>query len=305
MLNWIQIIRKKLMAMPVGLLWMGVAFAAVVTAAQVADAIRNSPTASPWLRANADAVGSLAMFESGGRTDVYNGSCCYGVLQMNRANIRRYAQVSYEEFRNWPLQRQVDAWSRLTNDAMNNQIVRGFIAMGTFDGRPVDGNLVLACVQLGIGNCQRMIRSGRCSGFADRNGTTICHMADRIAGRNPTTTPAPITPPNPNEPGTGTPAPTGPTYNFDCVRGENGGCMSMSEAMQAGFESGTGGVTMDRVRKLIQLLLVAITMLVVGSAMLGVWRNYTVGAILKTDMMLYMQRGLIIVGMIFVVMSLF
>ena len=62
---------------------------------------------------------------------------------------------------------------------------------------------------------------------------------------------------------------------------------------------------MDRVRKLIQLLLVAITMLVVGSAMLGVWRNYTVGAILKTDMMLYMQRGLIIVGMIFVVMSLF
>ena len=103
MLNWIQIIRKKLMPMPVGLLWMGVAFAAVVTAAQVADAIRNSPTASPWLRANADAVGSLAMFESGGRTDVYNGSCCYGVLQMNRANIRRYAQVSYEEFRNWPL----------------------------------------------------------------------------------------------------------------------------------------------------------------------------------------------------------
>lgn len=41
MLNWIQIIRKKLMPMPVGLLWMGVAFAAVVTAAQVADAIRN------------------------------------------------------------------------------------------------------------------------------------------------------------------------------------------------------------------------------------------------------------------------
>ena len=59
------------------------------------------------------------------------------------------------------------------------------------------------------------------------------------------------------------------------------------------------------VEQLIQLLLVAITMLVVGSAMLGVWRNYAVGAILKTDMMLYMQRGLIIVGMIFVVMSLF
>lgn len=288
---------RRLLAMPGALLFVTAAFAAIVTAAQVAEAIRNSPSASAWLRANADAVGNLAMFESSGRTDVYNGSCCYGVLQMNTGNIWQYAGVSPEVFRTWSLEQQVDAWSRLTNDAMNNQIVRGFIAMGTFDGRPVDGNMVLACVQLGIGNCQQMIRSGSCNGFADIKGTTICSMADRIAGVTPT--PGGTTP---TDPGTGTPPPSGPTYSFDCVRGAGGACMSMSEAMAAGFERGSG-VSMDRLRSTIQLLLVAVALLVVGSAMTGVWQHFAKGAIAKADLIHYMTRGLIIVGLVFVVMS--
>ncbi len=281
-----------------------------VTAAEVANAIRNSPNASPWLRANADAVANLAMFESGGRLGIYNGSCCYGVLQMNRGNIAHYANTTPEDFRTWSLERQINAWAQLTTDAMNNQIVRSLIAMGTFDGRPVDGNLVLACVQLGIGNCQRMMQSGRCSGFADRNGTTICHMADRIAGSTPTAPGAPEHPGTNFGSGTGgINDPAGPGWgftppNFDCVRGEDGGCMSMSEAMRQGFQSGSG-VTMDRLRSFNQLFLVALTLLVVGGALLGVWRQYATGAIAKTDLLLYSKRGFLIVGMIFVVMSLF
>jgi hypothetical protein len=50
------------------------AYAAAVTAEQVAAAIRSSPTASAWLKANADAVGRLAMFESSGQLDVYNNT---------------------------------------------------------------------------------------------------------------------------------------------------------------------------------------------------------------------------------------
>ena len=79
-----------------------------VTAADVANAVRNSPNASPWLRANADAVGSLAMFESGGRLGIYNGSCCYGVLQLNTQNIKDYADVKPAVFQTWSLQQQVD-----------------------------------------------------------------------------------------------------------------------------------------------------------------------------------------------------
>lgn len=274
-----------------------------VTAADVAAAIRNSPNASPWLRANADAVANLAMFESGGRPGIYNGSCCYGILQMNTTNIRQYARVEPDVFRRWSLQDQVNAWSRLTTEAMNNQVVRSLIAMGTFDGRRVDGNLVLACVQLGVGNCQQMIRSGRCNGFADRNGTTICRMADEIANRG-------AAPSNPSNPGGATPTPQTPGHggapapapNFDCVRTEAGGCMPLSQSMQAGFETGSG-VSMSRLRSVIQMLAVAITFLIVGSAMVGVWQNYASGAIAKAELLFYMQRGLIIVGMVFVALS--
>ena len=257
-----------------------------------------------------DAVANLAMFESGGRLGVYNGSCCFGVLQMNRTNIRAYAGVSPEVFRTWSLQDQVNAWSRLTDDALRSRVPRALIAMGTFDGRPVDGNLVLACVQLGIGNCQRMIQSGRCSGFADRNGTTICAMADRIRGAGDGTTVTPTDPGTNFGPGTGgindPEAGSGWGFNppnFDCVRGEDGGCMSMSEAMRQGFQSGSG-VTMDRMRTFNQMLLVALTLLVVGSALVGVWRQYAAGAIAKSDLLLYSKRGFLIVGMVFVVMSL-
>lgn len=160
-----------------------VALAAIVSAADIVTAIQNSPNASPWLKQNAQAVANLAInVESRGDTNAYNGSCCYGVLQMNRKNIETYAGVSPEVYRNQSLQQQINAWTKLTTSALNSSVVQDLLALGTFDGRPVDGNLVLACVQLGIGNCQRMINSGRCSGFADSNGTTICGMADRMAG---------------------------------------------------------------------------------------------------------------------------
>ena len=73
--------------------------AAVFTAAQIADAVRASSRASAWLRANADAIGALAVrVESGGSTTAYNGSCCYGVLQMNAANVAYYTGKSPSQY---------------------------------------------------------------------------------------------------------------------------------------------------------------------------------------------------------------
>ena len=140
------------------LVWLlpAVALAAIVSSADITQAIQNSPNASAWLKQNAQAVANLAInVESGGNTSAFNGSCCYGVLQMNRTNIAKYAGVTPEQYRQLPLQAQIDAWSQLTADAMRSGVVRQLIGLGTFDGRAVDGNLVLACVQLGIGNCQR------------------------------------------------------------------------------------------------------------------------------------------------------
>lgn len=275
--------------------------AALVTATQVADAIRNSPNASPWLKANADAVGRLAMFESSGQLDVYNGSCCTGILQMNKKNIRKYAETSPEDFKTWDLQSQVDAWSKLTTEAMQARAPKTLAGLGTFDGREVDGDMVLACVQLGIGNCQKMINSGSCNGFADINGTTICKMADRIRNGPPTgNNDVPVDDiirPNPDQGGTYRP-PVDP-----CIR-EGEGCLPLTESLEQGFASGSG-VSMGNLRLIIFATSTAFVILILMSFITALFRNYSTGSIEKVELVSGVQKT-IMIGMSFiVVMSLF
>lgn len=150
------------------------------SAAEVAAAIRNSGLNSNLMQ-YANDIGSLSRFESSGNTGIYNGTCCTGILQMNRSNLAAQG-LTPQQYANMSLQDQVNAWAKLTNSAANAGSVKQLMAMESFDGQKVDGALVLACIQLGTGNCQKMIRSGSCSGFADSNGTTICKMADKIRG---------------------------------------------------------------------------------------------------------------------------
>jgi len=145
-----------------------------------AQEITNAVNASPLrdeLKATSCSLGGLGRFESGGNKGVYNGSCCTGIFQLNNRNVRDYAGVDRETFGCMSLQEQVDAWARLTNDGYRTGVVRRLTEMGVFDGRRVDASFIAACIQLGVGNCQTMVNSGRCSGFADSNGTTICDMA--------------------------------------------------------------------------------------------------------------------------------
>lgn len=267
--------------------------AVVVTAAQIANAVRESPGANQWLRDNADAVANLAIrVESGGETTAFNGSCCYGVLQMNGRNIDAYANTTPDAYRQMDLQSQVNAWTRLTVDAMGASAPRTLASMSTFDGRPVDANLVLSCIQLGIGNCQRMLNSGHCGGFADSNGTTICDMADRMTG---------------GASGIGVGGPTrggisGPFATPGCPAGP-GSCGSPGQSVEAGFQQGSG-VSMGNLRSTIQAIVVAITLLVVGWTLLGLLRQYGNGVIAKPDLILSAQKALMIVVIIFIVITL-
>ena len=150
---------------------------------QIIESIRNSPTADPWLRQRADLVYKLvSRVESGGRLHVYNGSCCFGLYQLNRSNIRHFAHMSPDQYKLASLQTQTNAWMALTSQALNNPVVRRLMRMKTFDGRPVTDELILACGQMGVGNCEKMLNSGRCGGFRDINKTSICDMADKMAG---------------------------------------------------------------------------------------------------------------------------
>lgn len=253
------------------LLWIasGVVLAAMVSAADIAAAIQNSPSASTWLKQNAQAVAQLAInVESGGNTTAFNGSCCYGVLQMNRTNIARYANVTPEQYQQLSLQEQVNAWTQLTSKAMQSTAVTDLLALGTFDGRTVDGNLVLACVQLGIGNCQTMINSGKCSGFADRNGTTICSMADKIAGTN-----------------------TGGSSGGNTGGSGAGAGGSMdtpgraSVSMAEAFAQGSG-MEMSVLKRNLQIIGISAVALILAAGLSGMWQMFSMGRMSTADLKL-------------------
>ena len=273
-----------------------------VTAGQVSAAILASPNASAQLQNYANAIGNLAMFESGGQLSIYNGSCCYGVLQMNRRNIDTISPpVTPEQFRQLPLQQQVNAWATIMSQALRTGVPARLASMTTFDGRPVTPSLVLACVQLGVGNCLTMIRSGRCNGFADINGTDICEMADRIDGttRPPNTTP----PPTSTTGSSWTTTPQNPTAPLQgCLTDGYGNCLSLSQAMESGFESGSG-FSMSELRNAIQMLTVAATFLICASMLLAMWRQFTDGRIETADLWTGVRQVSLVAGIILIVLT--
>ncbi|OYX75252.1 hypothetical protein [Xanthobacter sediminis] len=146
------------------------------SAQEITDAVRNSSLRDD-LKGTSCSLGGLGRFESGGNKGVYNGSCCTGIFQLNNANVQKYAGTDRAGYGCMSLQDQVDAWARLTNAGYNAPAVKQLASMSTFDGQKVDASFIAACIQLGTGNCQKMVNSGSCSGFSDINGTTICGMA--------------------------------------------------------------------------------------------------------------------------------
>ena len=154
-----------------------------VTAAQVAAAA-NSPL-NPNLKAYAADIGKLAInVESGGNLGVYNGTCCTGVLQVNRSGLKTYCHCTPEEYANMGLQQQVDVWAQVTNANADNATVRQLMGLGSFGGQPVTGAMVLSCIQIGPGNCAKTVNAGICatSAGSDGNGNNFCDFAARIDG---------------------------------------------------------------------------------------------------------------------------
>ena len=229
-----------------------IAWAAVVTAEQVAAAIRSSATASPWLKAHAAEIGALAIrVESGGNTQAYNGSCCYGVLQLSRSNILA-SGMQVDAYRDASLQTQVDAWAGVQSQAMLDPVIQQLQNRSTFDGQPVDAAMLISCVQLGQGNCRRMVNSGRCNGFEDSLGTDICEMAARTRAAMNGTPPPTNGGANPNA---GVGAPHNGTQGGGPIGGDPIGGVSPNTSVSpdAAFEQGSR-LSMGQVSSAIKLM---------------------------------------------------
>ena len=276
----------------------------IVSAAELASAISSSPRLSQFLSGNIQSIVALGLgVESGGHTSVYNGLCCYGVLQMSDSNIRAYSRRMYgrefggETYRNLPLQQQIDMWVNLTVDGESSY---GFRELGrmaargeTFNNQPVDFAFRLACIQLGIGHCEDMVRSGRCDGFkGDANGVNICDMANAIRRRMGQQT----------YPYSGGGGSTRPIPEFKCRRNADGSCMSVSEAMRAAFREGSG-VEMETLRKVLRILLMGTALLAAGSGTLTAWQSYSKGAIAMPAMVGYVKRATLLTLTVVVILS--
>jgi integrating conjugative element protein (TIGR03758 family) len=240
----------------------------IVTADQVAAAVAGSPL-SDSLKKYATDIGRLGVFESGGNLSVYNGTCCTGVLQVNRGGLKRYCKCSPAEYASMPLSRQIEVWAKVTNGNANTRTVRNLMARGTFDGKPVDGAMVLACIQLGPGYCAKTLAAGTCStrAGADINGTNFCTMAARIRGADSVLA----------DPGAGT-SPGSDAGSTADAGGASGTYWNPVSAEDAFFNG--AGVDMSEVNTFVSNLVAGATLLWaawVSQAQYFLWRRRSIG----------------------------
>lgn len=262
-------------------MWPALAIAAIVTAADVATAVQNSPYANAFLRAHASEIGALSskVEAPSGDTTTYNGSCCYGVLQLNTSNILA-SGYTVSQYRYASLQTQVDAWARIQSQALQDSVIAQLLSKSTFDGQPVDASLVVACVQLGQGNCKKMITSGSCNGFQDSNGTTICSMAAAMrAAVNGTAPPGPPISPTP---------PTGGTDGY------SPSSTAPKVAPEQAFSSGSG-VSMNDSSQSIRLVVAALALAWLTWGSSATWGQFTNGQLAAQEMSGLIARGMVVV----------
>jgi len=150
------------------------------TAAQVAEAVRNSPYANQTYRNAACDFGGAAIAESGGSQCASNGNN-FGVLQLTRGNLPD--GMTPDEYMALPLQEQVNIWIQNTrgNVGTGYRNVSNALNSGQTIGgvRPTAG-MLKACFQFGPVICQNnfafMQANGRCpspgDGGVNINSTT-------------------------------------------------------------------------------------------------------------------------------------
>jgi hypothetical protein len=136
---------------------------ATYSAAEIAQAVQNSPSANAAMQSTSCMWGGAAKAESGGDTCASNGNN-FGVLQLNSGNLP--AGMSGQDYLNLGLQEQVDIWAAQTggNFGTGYQQLANNTAIG---GTTVTPGMLGACYQFGPAICKNDVafmqaNSGQC-----------------------------------------------------------------------------------------------------------------------------------------------
>ena len=180
--------------------------------AQIESYFANSNNS--YLRDNASTFAAMSrnVENSTGYTGLYNGSCCTGLMQMNRSNLREFCNCTPEQYATMSGQQQIDVYGKYYSSIQNDPSVRQLREMQangqTLGGQPVTGGTIAACIQLGTGNCRDAIRNG-CSSTARGQGgdghVNICTMGAKAGdgkggtGSNPSACTTPSEPKAPTD----------------------------------------------------------------------------------------------------------
>lgn len=133
------------------------------SAADIAQAIQNSPTANSTLQSNSCNFGGAGLAESGGNTCESNGNN-FGVLQLTRSNLPD--GMTPEQYMNLPLQQQVDIWAQQVGNSNTSGGYQLLANNGSIGGAPVTPGMMAACFQFGPGICRNDVSFMQANGGA-------------------------------------------------------------------------------------------------------------------------------------------
>jgi hypothetical protein len=123
------------------------------------------------------------------QTGLHN-DCCTGLMQMNQGNLRAFCGCTPEQYAQMSAQQQLDVYTNYYNSIQNTwgvQQIKDLTASGgTLGGHAIDYFDVVACAQMGPGNCAAAVKNG-CSSLALGQGgdgsVNVCTMADAVRNR--------------------------------------------------------------------------------------------------------------------------
>ncbi|MDE2579116.1 MAG: hypothetical protein KGL46_09945 [Hyphomicrobiales bacterium] len=150
-----------------------------------------SNSSNPTLANNSQYFADMSKFmeDPSQQTGLHN-SCCTGLMQMNQSNLKQFCGCTPEQYAQMSAQQQIDVYTKYFNSIQNTpgmtEMQKLADSGGTLGGHKIDEFDVIACAQMGPGNCAAAIKNG-CSSLALGQGgdgsVNVCTMADAVRSR--------------------------------------------------------------------------------------------------------------------------